>query len=152
MMVVTVLWLRAVGRMSAKLAVFFMPVLAFTIVLTSSNTGLIATSMGVLIFLLWTFQPGLLVKVLLLAAAAAVFFSFGGLDYLPMAFQKRVLAALVSGEINEAGTFVSRKALMWESLEMIQARGFNFIGIGADQFRVQSVQGIPVHNAFLILW
>jgi O-antigen ligase len=152
MTIVVTLWLRSVKRLPVVAFIGFSSIMALALVLTSSNTGLIATSGGVLVFLALTFRLGLLFKILPLACFAAVFLQFGGTDYLPATFQKRVLPAVVSGELSEAGTFADRKDLMTEALDLIGDRGFTLLGIGADQFRLLSVQEAPVHNAFLLLW
>jgi len=121
-------------------------------VLSSSNTGLIATVLGVGSFMLLSFKPQHFLKIVPILAIPAVVLSVGGTDYLPATFQRRVLTALDSGDISEAGTFVDRTRLMVEAWDIINARQITFLGIGADQFRVISALGAPVHNAFLILW
>ena len=150
--IVMVPWLRSIRRISATLTACFLSVSVLTLVLTSSNTGLIATVAGLSAFVVCTMRPKTILKVAVVCALAALFFRFGGVDYLPDAFKKRVLVALVEGDISEAGTFASRSALMVEATDMLGGREFSLLGIGADQYRVKSVQGIPVHNSFLILW
>jgi hypothetical protein len=152
MMIVTVVWLRLSGRISLMLATSFLMVMLWTLVLTSSNTGLIATAAGLAVFLISTCRPKLIVAAAVAVSIGFFFVYFGGLEYFPGAFQKRVLGALESGDITEAGTFVGRAELMKEAFVMLDGRELSLVGIGADQFRVQSAQGAPVHNSFLILW
>jgi O-antigen ligase len=55
-----------------------------------------------------------------------------------------------SGSLDEAGTFDDRVALMKEALELVDDS--LLVGIGVDQYRVQSRFGAPVHNTFLLIW
>lgn len=152
MMIINVLWLRSVGRMSLKTVVVCFAVMVYAIVLSSSNTALIAAVLGTASFVALNFRPRQVFKMLPLLMLPAIILLAGGADYLPAAFQRRVLTALDSGDLSEAGTFVDRTYLMVEAWNIINAREITFLGIGADQFRVLSVQSAPVHNAFLILW
>lgn len=152
MTIIAVLWLRSLQRISLVFTLAVLSIMVWVVVLTSSNTALISTAGGLAIFVLCSFRPKLIFIAAVVAALGAVFLHFGGLDYLPTAFHKRVLGALESGDIEEAGTFADRAALMEEAIEMLRGREFDLLGIGADQFRVVSVQRIPVHNSFLILW
>lgn len=152
MAIVASLWLRSIKRLPVLPFVGFFAVMVVALVLTSSNTGLIATTVGILVYMTLTFRVGLLVKLLPLAVVAALFLQFGGVDYLPATFQKRVMPAVVSGDLSEAGTFDDRSALMVEALHLIGQRGVTWLGIGADQFRLYSVQEAPVHNSYLLVW
>lgn len=152
MAIVVTLWLRSAKRLSVPSFIAFTTTMVTALVLTSSNTGLIAASVGILVFTALTFRASLLIKILPLVLCVAAFLQFGGIDYLPATFQKRVLPAVVSGDLSEAGTFADRSDLMAEAVDMIGKKGIVLLGIGADQFRLASVQGAPVHNAFLLLW
>jgi hypothetical protein len=152
MMIIVVLWLRLSGRFSFAISAVLFSIMLVTIVLTSSNGGLIAMTVGILAFLALSLKLRQSVKVLPILALPGAFLLAGGSDYLPSAFQERVLNALVSGDVSEAGTFESRSALIQEALEAINTDRISLIGIGADQFRLRSVQETPVHNSFLLLW
>lgn len=152
MMIVVVLWLRLSGKLSFKMSAVLFSIMLTTIVLTSSNGGIIAMSAGILAFLASSLSLRQTVKIVPILAIPGVFLMAGGSDYLPSAFQERVLNALASGDVSEAGTFMSRSALMQEALEAINTDQISLIGIGADQFRLRSVQETPVHNSFLLLW
>lgn len=152
MMMVNVLWLRSIGRMSFAMLVICFGVMVWALVLTSSNTALIAAVLGVASFTVLNFQPRQFLKMLPIFVLPVALLFAGGTDYLPATFQRRVLTALNSGDLSEAGTFVDRTKLMLEAWNVINAKQITLLGIGADQFRVLSVQGAPVHNAFLILW
>ncbi len=69
---------------------------------------------------------------------------------LPAVFQKRVGNALESGNIEQAGTFGGRVALIRNAWELAQDN--MIVGVGADQFRVVSPLKAPVHNMYLLLW
>ena len=152
MTIVTVLWLYLSGKLSFGLSAALFAVMLVTIVLTSSNGGILAMTTGILAFLACSLRLREMLKILPILILPGLFLLAGGAEYLPSTFQKRVLPALVSGDVSEAGTFESRSALMQEALDMINADQISLIGIGADQFRLKSVQEAPVHNAFLILW
>ena len=68
---------------------------------------------------------------------------------LPGAFSERVLGAVLTGDLNEAGTYTHRAALVKEAWEM-SGRTL-FIGLGVDQYRVESAYGLPVHQFPMIL-
>jgi O-antigen ligase len=73
-----------------------------------------------------------------------------GSYFLPETFEQRVLAAVRSGSIEEAGTFEDRVALMREALDMVDDT--MIVGLGVDQYRAISRFGAPVHNTYLLLW
>jgi len=147
------LYFWGAGRLKAYLAVPAVAICLFTVVLTSSNSGLIAITVSMTGFALLTMTPRLLARFLITFAVASVAFAtFGGTDLLPKAFHKRVLSAVTSGDPTEAGTLISRTALMEEALEIIVEDRIVLIGLGADRFRVRSVQEAPVHNLYLLLW
>jgi O-antigen ligase len=124
----------------------------FTVVLTSSNGGLIATCVGLAIFLGFSLNPSQTLKAVPLLLLPVLFLLAGGVDYLPQTFHERVLVALTTGDVSAAGTFEARNELMHEALNLIDGERVSWLGIGADQFRLISAAEAPVHNSFLLLW
>ena len=120
------------------------------LIMASSNSGIGSTALGVVAFLFlagnvrWLIK-GAAVAMLLIVGAATV-----GYDYLPEVFQRRVLSAFESGSIDQAGTYTGRMELIIEASDLLD--GSLLLGIGADQYRVHSVQGEPVHNQYLLVW
>lgn len=147
-----VLYLWFAGRLSKWLASALFVIIVATVILTSSNSGLAAMTLSTLVFIGCVANVRLLMRVAIIALVLATILYVGGFDLLPAAFQKRVLPALSTGDIDEAGSFVSRSALMLEALSVISTKEILFLGIGADQFRMISVQNTPVHNVYLLLW
>lgn len=141
------------GRLKAWLAMPAVILVVATVVLTSSNSGLFVTALSLAVFIALISTPRLLMRLSLATAVVVAGLAiFGSKDMLPQAFQTRVLGALSSGDISEAGTFASRAELMEEALHMVSDDKILFVGIGADQFRERSVQDAPVHNLYLLLW
>jgi O-antigen ligase len=141
------------GRWSNLIAFPVFIVFLLAVVLTSSNGGLLVTVLCLLVFIALVITPKLLLHLSLGGAALiATFISLGGETLLPNTFRTRVLGAISSGDISEAGTFVSRSDLMKEALTVISDKGILVLGLGADQFREISVQSAPVHNLYLLLW
>jgi O-antigen ligase len=122
----------------------------YAIMLTGSNTGLFAIVFAVTCFLsiAVTWRQG----VLALACASLLFVSLTtwGRDFTPAIFQTRVLGALETGDIEEAGTFSGRVDLIDEAIDL--AENSTVLGIGADSYREVSRYGAPVHNTYLLLW
>jgi O-antigen ligase len=122
----------------------------YAIMLTGSNTGLFAIVYAVACFLsiAVTWRQG----VLALACASLLFVSLTtwGRDFTPAIFQTRVLGALETGDIEEAGTFSGRVDLIDEAIDL--AENSTVLGIGADSYREVSRYGAPVHNTYLLLW
>lgn len=119
------------------------------LVLTSSNTGLLSA-----ILASGTFLIGLRrIKLLAIAVAAVGALAFSvqrwGQYFLPEVFQRRVLNAVTEGNISEAGTFADRYELMKEAWRLADTH--LWLGMGADQYRVISEYGLPVHNTYLLL-
>jgi O-antigen ligase len=83
-------------------------------------------------------------------AACLVLIVVWGSYWLPATFEQRVLGAARSGSLEEAGSFHERVALMNEALEMVDDT--MLLGIGVDQYELQSRYGAPVHNTYLLLW
>ncbi|WP_428630647.1 O-antigen ligase family protein [Sphingopyxis sp.] len=68
---------------------------------------------------------------------------------LPAAFTDRVLGAVLSGDLNQAGTFTQRSALIADAWNM--SKDTLFVGLGVDEFRKASSFGIPVHQLWLLM-
>ncbi len=120
------------------------------LIMASSNSGLGSTVLGIAAFLLLAGSIRLLLKGVVLAAVMILAVATVGYDYLPEVFQKRVLSALESGSIDQAGTYQGRMDLMVEASNLLD--GSLLLGIGADQYREHSYQGEPVHNQYLLVW
>ncbi|WP_324827737.1 O-antigen ligase family protein [Qipengyuania zhejiangensis] len=123
-------------------------ILGLALILTASVTGLISSSVALLVFVVaaygWrAWKPMAAGAALLLVAFAAGF-------TLPQSFEERVLGAVESGDISSAGTYSGRMDLIEEALEI--SDDTNILGLGADQFRAVSDGEAPVHNAFLLIW
>lgn len=150
MTVPLILWLAEVGRLNRLLALAGIGICVYGTMLTGSNTGLGALVCAVGGFLAFALSP---VRMAIGGAAAGAvtlaLLSFGR-EQLPAVFQRRVLAAIESGDIDQAGTFTHRLELILESTE-IAGRSM-LLGIGADQYRVVSAWEAPVHNAYLLTW
>ncbi|HKY80749.1 MAG TPA: O-antigen ligase family protein [Sphingobium sp.] len=133
------------GRMRAVAAIPCIALLVVGIILTSSNTGLYSLAAAVLIFFGGRRNFKTLIGAACLGGAVLMF----GQDYLPPAFQHRVLSAIEKGDVSEAGTFEGRQELNREALGMADEN--LIIGLGADQYRMASRYGNPVHNLYLLL-
>ncbi|MBU2532200.1 MAG: O-antigen ligase family protein, partial [Alphaproteobacteria bacterium] len=144
------LWLGAKGHIGKVWFATCFCLLIYGVLLTGSNTGFIATAFGLSVFALacltWrrTIMYALGFTVLVIGLT--------NLDtaYLPQAFQKRVLTALATSNIEQAGTFGGRMALIHEAMGI--ADKTLVIGVGGDQYRAHSQFRAPVHNAYLLLW
>lgn len=152
MAVPIVFYLRSKREISNLLTTVWLAVLVLGVVLTASFTAFIGCVAAIMIF----FAAGgirvrprtLLLIVAALALSAIVYFGNGGA--LPKIFVDRVGNAISNGDIDEAGTFVGRMALIREAWDIV---GHHLlIGLGADQYRVVSVYQAPVHNMYLLLW
>lgn len=69
---------------------------------------------------------------------------------LPEAFETRVVGALTSGDLNEAGTYTDRADLISEAWQMADSNVL--VGLGVDQYRNVSAKGSPVHELHLLIW
>jgi O-Antigen ligase len=142
------LWLS--GRMAAYYVVPVLLVLAIALVLTSSNNGLALTGLGLSAFLVALRDLRYLGRALAgLSVCLLLIFAWGSF-WLPETFEERVLGAVRSGSLDEAGTFEGRVALMKEAIELLDDT--MLVGLGVDQYRVLSRFGAPVHNTFLLIW
>jgi hypothetical protein len=144
------LWLVASGSARPRWAWIGVPLYAYGIVLTGSNTGLIGLVFALGVFVVMT---GSWRRIILLVgsslATLAIVITWGR-DFLPAVFQRRVLNALQNGDIDEAGTFADRMRLIREAIG--KADNAWLLGIGADQYRNVSVLHAPVHNTYLLIW
>jgi O-antigen ligase len=141
------------GRLKTYLALPLIAIFLVTVVLTSSNSGLLMMALCLAIFTVSILTARLVFRLVLGGAILiGILGAIGGADFLPATFQKRVLGAITSGDISEAGTFESRAELAKEAIEMISNEHIIFVGIGADQFRERSAQDAPVHVLYLLLW
>lgn len=146
------LYCWACGRLSALVALPMLGLLIATVLLTGSFGGFAATSLSLAVFFGSVMDKRLFGRFILVGGGVALLFYFGGDSLLPATFRDRVLVALTSGDLSQAGTFDDRTQLIYEAFEMIRNHGIILTGIGADQFRVLSVSGAPVHNMYVLLW
>ncbi|BDA82962.1 hypothetical protein Sa4125_05040 [Aureimonas sp. SA4125] len=144
------LWLAVTGNMKPVWLLLIIPLFAYAIMLTGSNTGLFgllyAVAASVLVSGSWRqiwFSTG---AVAVLYGAVLTW----GTVFLPIVFQRRVLGALETGSIDQAGTFTGRFELVLDALSM--TKNSMFLGVGADQYREISDYGAPVHNMYLLVW
>ena len=133
------------------LALALLPLLTYGVMLTGSNTALLALvgGLGFVIIAKLT-----LTRIILAAVALQVLWVLVSLqavrDLLPAVFQRRVLHSLETGNVAEMGTFVDRLYLIREALTIVDQT--TFLGLGADRYREVSDFGMPVHNLYLLLW
>lgn len=121
----------------------------YNVMLTASNTGLIMSLFGLSVFLFFTFSVLQIAVAGLCAIALVMVIAQWGSLFLPDIFQQRVLSALGSGDIDQAGTFADRFELITEALQF--SNHTILIGLGVDQYRVLSELEKPVHNIYLLL-
>jgi len=69
---------------------------------------------------------------------------------LPASFEDRVAGALLTGNLDKAGTFTGRAMLIEEAWEMVDDN--ILVGLGVDGFRKVSTHGAPVHELHLLIW
>jgi hypothetical protein len=145
-----ILYLWFSGQLRAWLALPALAALMAALVMVASVGGLLASTFGVLVFLVASRSVrALLQTVLGLMVCGTLFLVWSGGE-LPAVFETRVLGAVSSGHLEEAGTFSDRWTLMQEAWGMIDQS--LLYGLGADQFRLVSSHGMPVHNVYLLLW
>lgn len=137
-------------RRLTRFALLALPILAYGVMLTGSNTGLGAFALSVTIFSALTLSWKRFALAAVVIAAAIATATSWARDYLPTIFQQRVLGALESGDLTQAGTFDHRVELIHEAMD--RANNTILFGIGADQFAVTSAVAQPVHNLYLLLW
>ena len=131
-------------------------IFAYGIMLTGSNTGLLGMLYACFVYLALTSLSSLRRLTLVVIGATALVFLLSlvgdelGRTVLPPVFQERVLAALQSGDLAQAGTFTARYELILEGLEIVETS--TLVGVGADQYRLLSDLGHVVHNTYLLIW
>jgi hypothetical protein len=125
-------------------------ILGYALVATSSVGGLLWGLAGVAVFLVLTINWRVVIGVVICVAVANPLLDRYGPAVLPEAFQERVLSAVESGSMANAGTFSFRMNLIQEALDLVDDH--LLIGMGADQYRVESNLNAPVHDAYLLLW
>ncbi|WP_205479972.1 O-antigen ligase family protein [Sphingomonas arenae] len=139
-------WFLLASRQIGRLAGFAaMGVLLAGLLLTASNTGLLGLALALLVFFVGRRSFRTLVSVAVVGGALF----FIGQQYMPLTFQHRVLGALTSGDIDQAGTFAYRRELAREAWSKVEDH--IVIGLGADHYRVVSDLGHIVHNTYLLL-
>ena len=127
-------------------AVVSIAILVSALAFSASFTAFSASVVAIVIFLtVGAVRPRPWAVLLVLAAGSLV--ATG--EYTPEIFQKRVGDAIETGDINEAGTFTGRVALIADAWEM--AGDHLLVGIGVDQDRVVSKLRAPVHNMYLLV-
>lgn len=123
-------------------------VLLWGLMLSASFTGFFACLVAVGLTLTLMGLRHVIRLGLVVAAAFMLFVSLGA--PLPKAFQTRVGAAVESGDINQAGTFVNRSELIAEAWNF--AEQTTVIGMGVDRYRELSQYDNPVHDLYLLIW
>lgn len=149
-MALPLLGFLALARLvSVFTAILYLSIMIVALVLTASNTGLITAAVCVAVFLLVHRNFRLLLFSTTLGSAGWFAILNWGQYFLPETFQKRVMTALLSGDVNQLGTFGSRYDLMVEATGMLDKH--LIVGLGADQYRLVSMYDLPVHNMYLLL-
>jgi O-antigen ligase len=147
------LYVWSTGRLRALFALPILAIFFITVIHTGSNSGLLVMTACLCIFTAFIVTPRLLLRLLFGGGVIAlVSLTAGGAELLPETFRARVLGAIYSGDLSEAGTFISRTELMKEAITVISEKSILLLGMGADRFREVSVQSAPVHNVYLLLW
>jgi hypothetical protein len=122
----------------------------YGVMLTGSNTGLASFVYGLGVFALLGLNWKRLAAAMVLLTAAVAASGDWLRPYLPTIFQKRVLGAIETGNLGEAGSFDHRLDLIHEALGRIESN--LWVGLGADQYHGTGFVQQPVHNLFLLLW
>jgi hypothetical protein len=136
------------GRVRALLAILLAVPLVWGLLASGSFTGFVASIVAVSIVAAASgFR--LLFRAGLVAVVAGGLFVASGAS-LPEVFQERVVRAVSSGDLNQAGTYVGRSALIRDAWE--NAEDTILVGVGVDRFRVVSHYGAPVHELHLLIW
>lgn len=147
--VVVTMYLSAERLLPRAMTIAFIAVLLFGILLTASNTGLIAVTAGVTVFTIFQATRRHFVTIALLVALGVGALLIGGESILPASFMKRVAGALSSGDLGQAGTFSDRLDLLLEGWHA--SREHVLVGMGAEGFREISSHEQPVHNTYVLL-
>lgn len=146
--IVMTMYLSAEQALSHPVTLLFVSVLLYGIVLTASNTGVLAVTAGVIVFSLLQRSSRHYGTMALLCGLVFLAFLVGGDELLPKSFTRRVAGALTSGDLQQAGTFGDRMDLAragWQASEK-----HILVGLGADGFRT-TTNGPPVHNTYILM-
>jgi hypothetical protein len=143
-----VFYLSATKRLPMIAVIPIAAILGVATMLTGSVTAF-GSSLAALIIFIVAANPKKAWKPILGGALATTLLLASGFK-LPAVFQERVLTAVTTGDISQAGTFVGRMELIREALEISEET--TIVGLGVDQYRVISRDKAPVHNVFLLLW
>jgi O-antigen ligase len=144
------LMLLVAARQWPKIALLGVALMGYGVMLTGSNTGLGSFALVVALYAFVITDWKILVPIGASVMGLVVLIDQFGRDYLPPAFQRRVLGALENGDISEAGSFDHRVDLIREAIGLTGKTAV--FGLGADQYAIQSFVGQPVHNLYLLLW
>lgn len=143
-------YLARIGRLNTAGTTICVAILGVGLLLTGSVTGFSSAVGASAIFLVVAGERRFVRVSVLLGTAVAILVAIGAVKSLPDAFQRRVAHAIEAGDVSAAGTYVARKALIEEAWGMTEHT--TLVGIGVDQYRVESAQRIPVHNMYLLVW
>lgn len=145
------LWLVSTRRIGLVPGIAALGLMVYGVLLTGSNSALIALAIGCGGFAALTMKPKHIGIAIVAVGASVTALSVPTVqEAMPEVFQKRVLESLISGDIQKAGTFIDRLKLMREAQQVLDETAL--VGFGADQYRVVSDWRAPVHNLFLLLW
>lgn len=133
-----------------RLYLLALPIMAYAVMLTGSNTGLGAFALAIGLYVVLTLRWRQLALVAVSGLVVIVAIDHWARAYLPDIFQRRVLGALESGDIAQAGSFDHRLELIHEAIAA--ANHTVLFGMGADQYALTSFLLQPVHNLYLLLW
>ncbi|SPJ25217.1 O-antigen ligase family protein [Palleronia abyssalis] len=147
--IVLLLNLALLGEVRRMATILCLPIFLYGVTLTGSNTGLFMTTLGIILTVAFSGSARFIVQTALAAGAVVIVVVFLGDAILPDVFRERVMTALTSGDVNQAGTFEDRFYLIGEAIEI--AQNTLVVGLGADQYRTISDHGAPVHNSYLLL-
>lgn len=145
-----VFYLNRIGRISTFSTATLLGILGMGLVLTGSVTGFASAVVASAVFVLVAREGRIVRVVVLIGTVLGVLVSMGAISSLPDAFQRRVASAIETGDVSAAGTYMGRKALIDEAWDMTDRT--TLVGIGVDQYRVESSHRMPVHNMFLLIW
>jgi O-Antigen ligase len=144
-----VMYLWLAGRLAVPYLVAILVILLLNLILTSSNNGIAMTVVGVVAFVVALRDLRYLARAAAGIAVCLALIVVWSSYWLPTSFEERVLGAMRSGSLHEAGSFEERMALNAEALEMVADT--LLVGIGVDQFQEISRYGTTVHNTYLLL-
>ena len=136
-----VIYLWLAGRIATYYAAALLLTLMVALILTSSNNGIGLTILGTSALFIVLRDLRYLARAAAGVAVCVVLVMVWGSYWLPATFEQRVLGAVRSGSIEEAGSFEDRMALMEEAMEMVDET--MLVGLGVDQYRVISQYSRP---------